>query len=979
MTWERIKETGFGTLEFRVKIAGIETEFVTNAQMAQDLTDTTGTGVGGIVKRRLGLLREGLSISEEAILPENKLELGGNTFSIIEDHQYSATAAFFRRPTIFTQLAVDRMPADALTTAITNGTGFSNGDYMWIGSECIRLTSNPVATTTGNYVITMQRGKLGTIAQQHFSRTDLGSVLRPTFQNVPYGIENRRVKLFAYGDGDDLTGDGTQIWQGYIMEDAALADGMKWRFQAGPISEALASEIGNSFEDIKFRGLYWSKREWIVEFQRLDGPMLTDIYIPDDGIISGSFPGSLPTGSIIQAKASGFYEDKWALANDLNAQLVTASRDNWADTTNMGCSVIDGEVAFTFTVDAVDPRAVVARTIDGIHNISTFAEGGEDTHRGGTGGARTFFQEFMPTPGKILPFFNPTTGESDFRFGVEFTTFMVRGETYAWRTRSPIPDIIAPYYTGTPVITPQRDPRRMHVSADSLPEDITDIRVYKAGAAEGETGTSGPSNDNDIEVSRLYASFETNPITVDITNNTLTTRMFGSFLATNEDHYAIVGTRFVSHGNVVDFLEALVEKSPALANQGFVPLISPDDFDLDDMKTVISGVALNSFNANRTYSFFKKGKKLDEILQAEYKLIGVYPALTPDGRMTIRPFGKVTATQKIKHTIGDDDILTDDSYMPLLPNKYGIWNAVSLKTRYDPQRDEHLGNTYVVNNLDSISQNSGKKKTIAIEPISFAAYPLLPETEFIESFLWKETSLLAYKYYVTSVEVPLTFFSSSIGDSVRISNRQLPNPFVGATRRRGTSLAGGVIVGRKFDLDRGFGQLTILLSEEDITGEITTHGIASYAPQVVAAGSSAGSSATITITAAAAAGLFNTLDDVTGHFNVGDAVSLEEFDADVPEISGIGVISGITPVGSAFNIDVNFPTPADIPARFSDGTAQFLFGFPNVNLLTGSTQPSVSQSNYNIIDSGSFTVATGSGETNFEGFAGGKRHFRISF
>lgn len=945
MSWEAIKATGRGTLEFRIKISGLDYEFVTNALMVQDKIDDTGTGTGGFVKRRLGLKREGLMISEEAILPENKIDLTGNTFTITEDHAYSATAAFYRRPKKVCQLIIDRASPSATTIGTSNGQGWASGDFAWIGSECIRLTSDPTPTTTGNSIWTVQRGKLGSIAQRHFATTDLGGVVRPTIQDCPYGIENRRIVLYAYGDGDDLQGEGTPIWRGIITQEASTFDGMDWIIEAGPITEIFKGEIGNAFEEITFRGLYFSKREWKLEFQRLNGSRF--LGIPGLGRIGG-VPADEPTGTVISCTGSGFYETKWDLAADLNQQLVTASRREWSDTdTTMGCIIIDGDLTFTFTTsdDPLLLSGVIGNTTEGIREENRY---GSDSSK-----PIATYQLLRGTPERLTSQYDPDLGGSTFRFVDESRLQrVVRADsTYGIRCVDPIPDILAPYYSSNDSsINPSstRRVKRMHVSTEALSTELNDIIVYRKGDEDSSgDGGSGESDSGDTVIGQSVARDTT---IVDLTARAIEADIYRNFVATNEDTYMVAGTQFIKSGHVVNFIEELVATSPNLANQGYCPLIGPDDFDLADMATVISGVNLNSFTKNRRYSFYKKNKSLEEILQAEFKLVGVYPALTPEGKLTIKPFRQIAATEKPIHDLTEDDILTDESFMPLTPNKYGIWNSVELKTRYDPQQDEHRGQTFIVNNFDSISQNSGKRKTIEIEPVSSTVTAQLPVEDFIEPFLWKETGLLAFKYYVTSIEVPMTMFSSSIGDTIKIRNRQVPNPFENSSRRRGNALLGGVIVGREFNLDEGFGRIEVFISNEDVVGEIVlVTGIAAYAPELPIQSGSATSPTGVTFTLPQ-----ETIDQITGpyaslsdHLYVGDRVVVGLFDSESETIGGVGTVVSI----NGNTVDVEWVGAGDVPGA-AVPTGGWTLQLAPGTATTGTLSQSNSASQYVTIDSG---------------------------
>jgi len=968
MSWEAILATGRGTLEFRVKIAGLDYEFVTNSMMVQDKIDDTGTGPGGMVYRRNGLKREGLSIQEEAILPENRVDLTGNSFTVTEDHDYSATRAFYRRPTKFSQLMIDRASPTATSIGTTNGTRWASGDYAWIGSECIRLFAEPAPTTTGNSIWSVQRGKLGSIAQRHFTTTDLGDVVRPVIQDVPFGIENRRVTLYAYGDGDDLQGDGTAIWRGLVTQEASTIDGMNWTFEAGPVTEVLSGEIGSSFEEITFRGLYFSKREWKLEFQRLDGPKFYSTVGPGGTI---GTPADEPTGTIISCTGSGFYESKWDLASDLNNQLVTASRAQWSESsTTMGCIIIDGDITFTFTSsdDELLLSGVMGSTSDGIRRENRV---GPDASKPIDG-----YQLLRNLPERLTSQYDPSIGGNTFRFASDsrLQVSVRANQTYGIRTLIPVPDILAPYYgsnDGGSSPGALRRPKRMHVSTEALSSELNTILVYRKGDSE-ETAEDGASS-GDTGDTLIGQSLGRDTVSVDLSRRAIEADVYRNFVATNGDTYMIAGTNFVRSGHVVDFVSSLVEKAPNLANQGFCPLIGPDDFDLVDMQAVISTINLNSYTRSRSYSFYQKGKTLAEVLAAEYKLIGVYPALTPDGKLTIRPFRQITSLERPRHNLTSNDILTDETFMPLIPNKYGIWNSVELKTRYDPQQDEHKGQTFIVNNFDSIAQNSGKRKTIVIDPVSSPNTAQLPVEQFIEPFLVRETSLLAFKYYVTSIEVPMTMFSSSIGDTIKIENRQIPNPYNNSGTRRGNALLGGIIVGRQFNLAEGFGRIEVLVSNEKIFGELVmSTQVAAYAPEIVVAGTSASSPTTVVYSLSPEQFDIITGPDVTlsDHFNIGDRINLALFDSDTESTGGVGTVTGI----NGFDLDVKYAGVGDVPP-LGLPPGGFTVQFAPDTEATGSGAQSDSGSQYVHVDSG----AQANLQQSQQSFPGGDYNFTISF
>lgn len=898
MSWENIINTGAGEIEFRVKVAGLTREFVTNSLMEKDVR----IGDRIVLRRRNGLVREGFTISEEAILPENKVELQGNSFKIVDVNQ-QATLAFHNRASKQAYLLEDIDETGTLVRI--NTSNWSVGEYLWIGSECMRVTVAPTAWFLGGFFVGVARAQLGTIAVAHPIQNQFGIEILPFVQNVPFGIENRRVWLYAYGKGDNLQGDGTLIWKGVVTEEASF-NGMDWSFEAGPLTEILETQFGVDSENIRFRGIDLTGAPNIYPMFQITLTRMT----------GATFGTSIAADAQIIVE-NEFFESREALLAAINDRITASPAGSWPEEPRI--AIVNNRLAVQFsTPSGGDPRMIQLRA-----RLFRRAPGSQTEL----------------DPGKAGGFFSDGTGFAYTPPRRNLTT-----STFSDPVTSVVPNA---NYT---IFFREQMPRQFAVCLAGRK------RVYLDGAINSIWFADAVSLVDDSDEALQSSIFENY---LDASRSLEILIGSGPLYFVNNDHKLLFTRNY--QPTLPTFIAGLIQDSKRFASQGILPVLYDDDFDLADIRRVFSSLSLNQAVRYRNFQIGKPGPTIMEFLQAEFRLVGVYPVLTPDGSITIRPLRTITANERKKHYLTADNIITDRSFPVISTNKYGIWNSMNIQPEYNILTEEHSGPKLTVNIVDSIAQNAGKLKSIDVLP--FSSRKGLPggfnETTYLENIVSiadRQCRLVAYKYDVISVEVPMTLFSSSLGDPVSVRSKQLPSTFSTQQNNfRGQSEFSGFITRREFDLDTGFGTLDIFVTAESLpAGSLVVElpaPITVIAPTVVPQTASV-SGVFMDVVVDFGGGLLPDLSDYANLFRPGDTVEFREWDSDTPDI-GNALISDVSVSGSQVVIQAEFS--GSIPSSIANNPADYRLQFDRLDSAT--FPPSEHQTEFAYVDTGIKTSA----------------------
>lgn len=845
------KEKWGSWTEYRLEISGLDYGFVTHRAMER----TTSEGVQ-IVR---GLLRESLSFNYNLRMSEARITASSMKFRIV-DHKGKATEAFVRLPTKETALA-ETVNAGSTTIKVESVNGWNAGDVFWMGSEAVYIG----AIHTGNkQFLGCTRGYFGSIAQGHFLDTRYGGLSRPAVYDAPIHLDGRRARLFAYSRGEDLQGDGTQIWQGILNKEVSLTDAMTYEIAAYPITELLKTEIGSNWGEYGIRGIYFSSlNPWVaILYEHHDGDVPE--YYDNDG-----------TKTEARIRVEGFYRDWHEVCDMANEQLEVSVVGAW--TTSPRFTIDQGRLCLMFSGsgksmfvqthggfqnrtadDDGDPYYTIADELrfkrDGVYPQSIWESSDivDDGWKGNTGDVVEDWY-VIPTLATELPTAMAQNLSSDAAIG----RYGAEGGT--------------------------NPPHRFYLNAPNPPESFDTVALVSEDLG---TFRSVGVPEVDIDTRSVTSQFAYSGDIQIIRDEEVTLRF---------------GTRISLSSSVHGFLERLTELSPDFANEGAYPLIVASDVDLTGIQRTLSASSAPPFALERNYEFFDDGFDLEEMFAAECQLVGCVPSITKDGKITLQRLGFATLSETTQAQIGPGDI-DRKSFARMNRGREDLLNIGVLRTDYDFRNQEYM-NSVTVRYLDSLGL-SGRSKSLEIEPKSTETRRI--DRGDIESILYKP--LFVFGRPLTEIQVTVNFskFGLSIGDVVSITNIQLPSP---VTRRRGIDDIAGIVVAVNWHLGTGRGEYTIVTTDDLFRG---------YTPAArVQTGFLSGTNGYVLICEDAG----YSVDPDVGFFNEGETVEISLRDS-WEHISVTGSVNRV------FGPTVELEISEAIPPEFGADFANTILGYP---------------------------------------------------
>src|SRR5690606_37061193 len=247
MTWQRFIATGSGAVALRVVIEGLAVEFVSDPAMEK----TTSDGRRRIYCAPVDAPFFGATIEEKVNIPEAVLDPSGTHLSFFETDAEDLAGVFAHRPDK-EWFVSQTVTAGANTVSLLGVGDLAPGDVVHLGTEAMKVN------TVGASSITVTRAYWDTIAQKHWSNDAAIGIPYRILTNRPERIRGRRVYFYAYGDSDDLTGDGTRVWIGTVASEPAVSEaGTRWSLMVDSIGARLESTIGGELSAVvKARGIY---------------------------------------------------------------------------------------------------------------------------------------------------------------------------------------------------------------------------------------------------------------------------------------------------------------------------------------------------------------------------------------------------------------------------------------------------------------------------------------------------------------------------------------------------------------------------------------------------------------------------------------------------------------------------------------------------------------------------------------------------
>jgi hypothetical protein len=844
VSWARTKATGSGRLRFRVSIDGIPVEFVTSKEMETTVSGRT---------RYVGLNTDGIKIGERCDLVLGKLTAESMRIKIADVNK-RATALFAKKPTAVTYLAASMDDADTSMTVLGTDAFPSSGN-LYIDTETIAYDSKDAT-----HFLDLTRTRFGSNAQYHYT-VDGERQAYPEVADWPSIYVGRRCRLYVYGDGDSPTGNGTQIWVGIVRTEPRY-DGGRWSFGLDPPTSLFSQKLGADLKDpTGIRGIYYPAT----------APLIVSIVEFDT-----DFNGS-DIQAVVRFAKSGFWEDQRSFLTSLNANIQTAlaAPDDGTFTQTAVYAIEWGSSwAVRFDTDAASAKYMQITTTSAI-----------DSH----------LREYP------IDTSDPTGPQIDTVATSRAYQYLPTNEAFGSVPRA----VFGAYPPSSSIARDLDDAKKFDVNPDTYPS----FRIYLGGGSSITSNTSAvqvewKSSGNDSD-SAGSETFIVNDIdarssanrSVDLSRPPTINSLAGVqwYAYAGGEMPQIRQGRSYGSGNFADFLAAVTDigDTAEYLNLGAWVDLTVTDIDVSGSTTEIDAATGSSPFANsRGYSVFGE-VTLDELIQQECRLAGVFPCLASTGQITFRRLRHAAPAEVVDAEITATSAIVDDQWLTWEPSALGMFNTVVLRTGYDPIEDDHKGTVWNLRDVAAFGKQP-VANTLEIKPYSTDPPTLGLDFTTLAPIASRLFSVFAGSYALLHVEVPLTHFHVLLGDVVSITWAKVPN----AEGTLGVTDKTGIVVGREWMLREAKGKLTILTTDRKIGG---------YAPSFKIDGSITGADAsTGPFTVAAASGYLPTGTDTTDFWVIGDKIRLLRWDS-TTSTSVLGTITSVPGGGQLiFTTDSNW-------------------------------------------------------------------------
>ena len=744
MTWARFLATGSGEIAARLSIEGLPYEFVSDPAMEKTTTD------GRIRVYALPEMGKGIVIEEKVNIPEAQLDASGISIRLFETQAEQVSKALTWKPDV--ERFIDAtITAAATSVTLLSATGIAIDDVVHVGTEAM-LVTNVVGA-----VLTVTRAYWSTIAQQHWSNET--GIRRRMLSNRPYRVRGRRARLYAYGDGDDLSGDGTQVWLGTVVSEPECSSaGEVWSVQLASIAKRLDAKLGGGIETpLTVRGIYY--------------PWSAPLYVYLREVTAG------PTTEDAEVVFTGFYATQRAFIIALQAAIdaaVTAA-------TLVGTYTVEETLDGAWTLSVVTTAAITEFR----WMIASYQDGSGDG--------------VMTTDGASVDWTGLTVGT---RYYVA-TWDAMPGGLHADNAR-----LVPRGCFGVPPI--QGWTRRDESVRATYPEH----RIYISGAFADDADSvqiewpSGASRSCKVTASDA-SGWITLRNTPPVSEGTYFTETYGG-----QRVPTIKQVRRLAQGSLSDLRAAIVSDGITYASRGAAPFLTSAD--LGDWTTVVPLQASLGFAersgmlVNREWYLYQAQDLLD-VLRAEMQLLSVFPVIDSAGKVNLASMDIPNATTAGATDLDDELITVDWSSMARGGQTV---NRAIVKANYDPAEDE-WSNEHTVLDETAYAQDH-EYRDIEIEPRStWSMGDSAITVEDVIGIVNPVLNLFGYPHDFVTIQVPWKHFDVLLGNVVTFSADHLPDARTGV---RGIAAAIGIVVGRKWEFGAAHGTIRVLIPWLDVAG-----------------------------------------------------------------------------------------------------------------------------------------------------------------
>jgi hypothetical protein len=734
------------------------------------------------VTRVGGLLREGLGFSESAYLAGAELAISINAIRITETpYPYldSASSIFAALPSTKCYLA-STLETAATSMVVDSAADLAVGDFVHSATEVIEVTA--LAGTTA----TVARGRWRTTAQRHTVTTSAGRpAVRPLRDDARVWA-GRRCWLYAHGASETgVLDEGAIVWRGRLADNPTLdADSITWNLPIGSRWDLLDQEIGADLDKPRaLRGAYYPgafpfEVSWLTSNTGTQGGPYTTA-------------GLTPT----TVRVAGHYETNAGFADALVAALNAASATfefSWVD--------VAGQWELVVTIPSTARYLEMAggSPIDGwfSNRLVPFGDDGASGRDPGVGTVIGDAQYFV-----------------------------------AWSDAPARRSFIGTAPPTIPLGEMRRIPRSVNAPNSSGGGDPADVISYPtstaylddvSGIGVGDTLMISEAGGGDDAVTRTFEV-----ASVDTATGSVVAAEGRSLLivAAGSATWSISVSKTLGDPTgctLADFRDALIAAAPEGANDATTPWVLGDDL-ADWDASVVEAAGARDFLLRRLYAFHQ-GVRTSDIIKHECRAYGLFPHLDADFKVALRPLTLDTASVPLSRYIDADDgtILTEDSFGEMQSGEDGNVNVVEFARGYDPTEDKHTGASIFVVTVEGVSETK-KRRILEIKPkVRPVGLELTPDDAYRMSDPVR--TMFGGLIQTYTFAVPGTFWSVLIGDAIVITSPQMPyggargvhDPGAGMTTRTAT------VVGREWDLERGTGKLTVLVTGLNVAGYAPT-------------------------------------------------------------------------------------------------------------------------------------------------------------
>lgn len=854
--------TGNGLLNYRLMIEGWPEEFVTDDWITH-ATNKNGRAVYP------GLQRQGLRRASRVIMQDGKVQAEGNTFRIVPVDGFERTVESLANYPTASAMLDDSLTPSGTEITLRGGGSLTSGTVYHLGTEALRAGDDGAIT----------RHIWDTLSQSHHTTVRDQSRAVYIYPRPPT-MENRRVYLFAYGEGDDGAGDGTLIWRGRVSKPPRLErDGVSWSIDCGPVTDAFREQIAGGLQELHPFGIY---HHWQCPF------VVQIIY---DGTI----------GDVYQY--CGIDDDELSFIKNANALIETARAA-------MGIAEIDPKGLVLNRLENepwtlnVTPNADMPDLSIGIGSpiIGTVVTSTQRWTNASTSKKREGFGLQPLQSGQKyyceLSRANYDAADGSFQRpddGYSYDGAPVSPLGHAAQLMNPIKNSAAtPGVSGTLFIKDSArsafPDNRIYVDGD--PTGMEAAAISDTFSPTGYYPVSATGVDGDgrhyIEVDLFIATaIPKGTVKANWNNAYLATRGFDGWLNSGTTINALI--QYAQAGSVTDFIAGLKFTSPD-ANDGDVPFLTAADV----TPWALSGNVSSPLQTERSYSFIHE-RDLETILAEECKVAGHFPRLEFDGRIGLKnpPDGSDAVVVADDHIFDDEVIITPGggggAWPGWVAQRDGLVNVVDYKEGYDPRSDDWNIKLPPFTDPDSIATHKGRgKNTMSIAPYSTA--PSLPagtDLEVFEEIAIPYLSMFSQDYADVTLKVPFTRFNVLNGDAVLLTHVLIMN----GNGTRGVEQRAGIVVQDEWNLDPAVGDapgmLTIRISLAPQLGYAPSAGIDAHVDN-------GGNNWTLTCPSdtdqANIEWSTNADGAVLEHFHAGDFIEVLQWDDDTPtRVAGVVV------------------------------------------------------------------------------------------